>query len=785
MKLTIDGKACFLGRQRVAVPAYEAAKLADIRAARNGRSQEITIPAVPQNDIIIGFARDPQAMQFFNAELHTAELSCDGAVLLAGTVRLLSASDGGYTLEIRSGGARWASKAAQRMFNTLGLDYTASLIPSTICDSWTNASPVKFFPIHRDEYPQQSNSSDLLTAERILSVDDYHPFLHVDTLVRKIFADAGYTVDSRFMESDTYTRLYMSGSYATGDTVGLASKMGFYARRIAPKTAVANSSGRVYADPKALFNTIGNIVETATPQALDADGKYIPGLVNNGGCFSVDDGQIVFTPTTSVSVGFEYHLKYTTGHRILSRTRLKGIDSVYLGANADIAFTLANRYEDRRAQMRANFSYRAIVFGHAAGAQYRLTYTKNGVAGSVWTEFSARTALVTTASTGTYSNPVLQVKSGTSWGTYTGDWALYDGYITETGETTVEMRVRTAAEPLSPSSPKHFNQIYFYGGEAGMSLTLHKECSLRTRFVSSPGHGSTIHFADVACHNVRQSALLEALQHMFNLRFHTEEATDTVRIEPYDDFFNGPEVDWRHRTDFSQEVTITDTSSEVHERRTWGYQAPDGPVRRSNSAEERVLGQWSADTASYAALQGEKVFTNPLFRPTLNSLGHYANAPSASIMQVGDRDAAEEEGAGPIPRIVRFPGLGDLPQNERWGSPWNKPSYPLAGFCFEGNEWDSDFSLGFENRGGSPGLHTYYDNQIAQEASRGRVTLSLRIAPHEYEALFSPGTGAPDIRSVFRLDTGRGEVRATLHAIDKYDPAAASVRCTFNRLTTD
>ena len=194
------------------------------------------------------------------------------------------------------------------------------------------------------------------------------------------------------------------------------------------------------------------------------------------------------TPTTEVSAGFEYYLKYTTDHVIQSRQRLKGFDSVYLGTGADMRFTLANRYEDRRGEIAPNHSYTAIVFDHAEGRQYRLNYTKNGTADTLWSEFAARTAQVVTPAAGSVANPVLQVRSGTRWEPYAGDWALYDGYIAERGETTVELRVRTAAERLSPSSPKYFNRIYFHGAEEGMSLTLHKECSLQPRFSSAPGY---------------------------------------------------------------------------------------------------------------------------------------------------------------------------------------------------------------------------------------------------------------------------------------------------------
>ena len=784
MELTIDSKPCDLAGEPIAVGGYAAAELADVEAAREGRSQELTLPATPRNEALLGFARDPHTAGRFNASLHRAVLSAEGAKLLAGTVRLLKVSDEGYRIEIREGGARWAKNAARRVFSALGIDYHARLLPSTVSASWTDDSPVKFFPIRRDEYPQQNSPSDLLPAERILSVDDYHPFLHVATLVETIFAEAGYRIESNFTSSPEFRSLYMSGAYPSRDTAALAARMGFYARRLAPATAQGNHLGRVSANPSTTANSVGNIVETATPQTLDTDGEPIPELCNNGNCFGFDKGRIVFTPTTEVSAGFEYYLKYTTDHRILTRERLRGFDSVYLGTGADMPFTLANRYEDRRTDISPGHRYLAIVFDHTDGAQYRLAYTKDGVAEALWTEFSARTAQVTTPASGTVADPVLLIRSGTRWVRYAGDWALYDGYVTESGRTTVELRVRTAPERIAPASPKFFDRIYFYGAEEGMSLTLHKECSLRPRFSSAPGYGSAITFADVARHPIRQSALLEALQHLFNLRFHTEEETKTVRIEPADEFFgSGTTADWRDRSDFSQPVVLADIAPEIHESRTWGYQEGDGAVNRFNAGAGSPFGEWSVRTDSYAAREGDQVLRNPLFRPTLSEAGHYANAPSAQIMQVGDRDDVQEDGTNFTPRIVRFAGLHPLPAGERWGYPSGLAEYPLAAFHFTGDAATEGFTLCFEDRDGIRGLHHRYDRQAAQEATCQRITLSLRLAPHEFESLFTPGTGMPDLRSVFRLDTGGEEIRATLHAIESYDPQAASARCTFTRLS--
>ena len=391
-ELRIDGAACDLGSATLAVPGYAARKTRDLDACREGRKMTVTIPPTPRNTRLLGAPRDPHTGERFNAAAHTAEVAAEGTVLLAGTVRLLKASDEGYTLEIRDGGAGWAEQAARRMFNTLGIDYRAGLTADTIRKSWTDASPVKFFPIHRDEYPQQNNGQDLLAAERILTVDDYHPFLHVATVVEQIFEEAGYEIESAFMQQPEFRELYMSGAYPSHDTTGMQARMGFYARRLAAVTATASPAGRVYADPTATAHTVGNIVETATPQTLDADGEAIPELSNNGGTFEVKDRMIRFVPPVQVRAGFEYYLKYTTDHRIASRTRLTGFDSVYLGPGTTLRFTLANRYEDRRGTMQANHTYLAVVFDHAAGDQYRLTCTQDGVSGVAWTTFGARTA---------------------------------------------------------------------------------------------------------------------------------------------------------------------------------------------------------------------------------------------------------------------------------------------------------------------------------------------------------------------------------------------------------
>lgn len=127
------------------------------------------------------------------------------------------------------------------------------------------------------------------------------------------------------------------------------------------------------------------------------------------------------------------------------------------------------------------------------------------------------------------------------WIEYTLDWALYDGYLEERGTTTVELRVSSTPVTASPTSPVRFDTIFFQGAEPGMTLTLDKECSMRPLFSGRPGYDELLEFGDVARHEVRQMELLQAVGHLFNLRFFTEEPSRRVWIEPADDFYGaGP-----------------------------------------------------------------------------------------------------------------------------------------------------------------------------------------------------------------------------------------------------
>ena len=702
MRLTIDGRICDLPAEPVAVPGFDARELRDANRCREGRSLQLRLPATPANDRILAFARDPHAAVRFDETLHTAELACDGATLTAGTVRLLAAADDGYTVEIRTGGTGWAERMARTMLDETPVAYTARLTAETIRKSWTEPVPVRFLPVHRDAYPRQNGGADLLPAQRQLSANDYHPFLHVATLVRSAAEAAGYTIESGFFETDLFRSLYMSGAYPRQETGMLRRRMDFRAGRKTQATAAADGMGRVYANPFLTVHSVGNLVETAAAGSSAAEAD----LYDNGRCFGIEEGRIRFRPTTTVRIGFEYELHYTTQHRIRSRERLTGFDGVALGTGCDVRFELPNRYVDRRESLAAGHAYRAVVFEHAEGARYRLLLVRNGVQ-TVWTEFAARTALVTTPAGDGIGAAGLRIERGGTWVPYDGDWALYDGYVEETGTTAVELHVPAPAETVTPGTPKRFDAIYFYGAEEGMELTLLEGCRLSPRFSAAPGYGETVTFAQTAQHAVRQIVLFDALQHLFNLRFRTDEPHRKLYVEPAEAFYDRTRIaDWSGKTDFAEPIVRRPVAPETHEIRTWCYREGDGAVKRRDAeADDGPFGRWSAEIGGFAARMGEERNENPLFSPTISAAGYCAEAPSALLPQVGDRDDAAADDERFTPRIVRYCGMRTLPEGERWGWPSNGTSYPLAAFHLPEEEPEAAFTLCFEDRDGAQGLH--------------------------------------------------------------------------------
>ena len=133
-----------------------------------------------------------------------------------------------------------------------------------------------------------------------------------------------------------------------------------------------------------------------------------------------------------------------------------------------------------------------------------------------------------------------------------------------------------------------------------------------------------------------------------------------------------------------------------------------------------------------------------------------------------------------------------LPAGERWGFPSYGGSYPYAAFHHASQRLDGTlaagddpFTLCFEDRDGAEGLHTRYDAQWRQQASRRQVRVTVRLAPHELAALLDGSSGQGNVWSLFRLGRGVETALYRLGAVESYDVATGQAQCLMLRCTED
>lgn len=788
MRLYVDGKSCPTG-EIVRVPIdFSIEGMKSPQAACSGRKMEITIPSTAEADAIFGVARDIYAAERFNDYHHTARLESEGVTLFEGTIYLLDTSmasrdNGDYKVRIVEGGKDWAKDASRRELRSSGVPFSMALTPENIRDTWSGEQAVRFLPVLRNRYNTDYSGISLAPKEQVLTTDDYHPFFSVPKLFERIFR--GYEVESDFLQSVEFRQLLFSGQYGSPDTAKQQKLLDFKARRSAAATAVADDTGAVYATAGVDGqHSLGNIVDTANPTAIDAEGRPMLDTFTTGNVFGVDDeGYIRFESAMTANVGFLLHLEYKTDYYIESRTRLRGFDTITTEPAVNVSFPLNNGFKDQREELVAGITYNLCIFDFVPGMLYQLKVVdRNTGAELLRRVIESRYTQVTMPEN---CNPVATLEPMLGEATpQSVDWALYFGYVAERGATEVVVDIRIPPQSFVAGDKFRFDNITFAGAEPGMEITLSTACSLSPYFTNVPGFGSVIGIADIAHNKMWLIELVEAICQMFNLVIYTDEQTKRVIIEPEEAFYSGKEWEWSSKIDYSRPLRIADLGVDAPHWVEHRYKEGDYASAQYNEQYATEIGCWREGNYVYGALDTTKVVENPLFTTGINKRNVYAFAPSASLLQVGDSAA---EGAIDSPfttHIVRYYGLRSLPEGQVWG-PLGEAKYPLAAFFFEGDEFTDGFSLCFEPRDGVVGLSRYFEQHAERVAKRQRLTATLRLSTAEVVSLLSAEGEGATIRDSFRLQLFNESSLYRLESIKEYDPSSQSAECTFIRLMKD
>lgn len=779
MKVYIDNSEVDLPDGENISITLSIANITDIETGKTGYTKLFRIPATQRNMEVLGDPQDIYACEMFNQRNHTARIEVNGFTVISGTALLSKYQKDGsgmgwFYVNVIGAGKDWIKTAAEGTLADLQLDYSKIINSDTVESSWTDQEPVKYFPVQREDLAVSSDK--LEGCVRMMTFSDYYPFIRIKDIFEKVASQAGYTFRSGFMDSEFFGKLYMSGMYKQKSVSSYLESMGFRAVRLNSSTATADRFGRVYADPLTSVNSLGNIVDTAdSDQAGSAgNGKTI---FNKNNVFGVNNGLVYFKPTREAKVGFEYKLKYRTDYVIKNREELQCFNTVYLDDCVQRQFKVMNRFIDLRDGLAAgvNMTYRIIVFGHQSGETYRLTY---GSSNTALCTLSARTGTFTVNLGTAADNLKLWVLSSGNYVEYTDDWAVYEGYVTERGQTDVEITVRSMASTIVPSLPRYFDLIYFGGAEEGMSMTLYEGATVTPVFYEHPVEGDNVTFADIAAHDVTQLSVITAIKQMFNLYIQTDSLNKIIYVEPREDFYTSEIIDWSDRMDTGKPVQTEELGADLAEELVFCYRSGDGEVSRFNLAEDDKYGEYRAKINNLLASSAVKYYRNPLFTPSISRNSQYSDAPEAYFIQAGERastDSATTVNLNFPAKIVLYNGMKTL-RSGAWGWPSYGNKYPEISF----HDLSGGTTLCFEDRDGLTGLHRYYDRNIELYNGSKRITAYMRLRPEDIESLIAPNDLNANFTKLYRLKIGNETVLCRLEEISDYNPdGAGSTKCIF------
>jgi hypothetical protein len=739
---------------------------------------EFRLPMTAENRKAMGFPEQTLSTEHFNRTAHSGEVRCKGTTLLKGRVKLVRCETGAdgngvYYIALIVPPPEWIRRAAEQKLSECPVEFDRMVNGETIRQSWTDNSPVKFLPVKRDRYPAPGEETARITT---LNWEDYHPFVQAGALLHAIANQAGYRIESQFLNEPFFRSLCVSGNYKEYDREGTDLFMDFRARRTSgSKTTNANNNGTVFTSAKQTSASVGNLVDTPEPyngNPRDRKAAYY------GECFRMIDGRPAFVPVQNAIVGFEFRLKYTSAISLLPDNRsLGGVHRVVWGDEILHAPSMQqNSLTDRKNIPGKSGNYLIVNFNYSGINQIRV-FQANGTSRSIGITNAVQRVQIALD----YSRVVYEKYENGSF-VPLDHWVMYSEAEYNTASSgnlkeTVEVTVRSQPRLREKGVPVYLDEVTFEGGVAGLPFTLDAGATVRPLFYSAPEAGAALRFGEVFDRPESQLDFVRGIAHLFGLRFYTDELTKTLYIEPRFTFLDDTHtIDWTEKIDLRQPISLGEPGDDRSRAETHAYPPGDASVDRWENSSRESYTAWTAGVDNRFARQEERRIVNPIFRASFDERGGVIGAPDASLIVAGNRDAMEGELNFP-PKIVRYLGMKPLPAGQNWGWPAPGGEYPLAMFHSAGED---GFTLCFDDRGGQLGLKNYLQ-PVYDAINRGRIlTLYLRLTPSDMEAVLHPNSTGRNFRGnfVFRI---RGEtIRGRWIEVSEYDPGAGGVaRCVF------
>ena len=188
---------------------YSIAEIQKLNKRQSAHTTTITLPLTATNKKIFGFVDDINSTEGLDQRVQpTARVEVNGTEILKGIAKVVSPEIGeGIRINLLGDNSDWHQQLKEKNLQSLDLssedhDY----LTTSIIDSWT------FDPsLRKYVYPliNYGGLNLIKNGVPVVNVEDMHPAVHIRSLVEKIFQEIGYKINSEFLNSDFFNRLFL------------------------------------------------------------------------------------------------------------------------------------------------------------------------------------------------------------------------------------------------------------------------------------------------------------------------------------------------------------------------------------------------------------------------------------------------------------------------------------------------------------------------------------------------------------------------------------------------
>lgn len=485
--------------------------------------------------------------------------------------------------------------AAYGKMNETGLTDSIQLLQSRADYLFTQfGNPV---PTRTGYYGAFSETSNYGNPEPVV---DWRPMIWVYNIFKKIFFNAGYTINSNFIESSLFKKLL----YAT------------------PNFKYNNSDDRYQ-----LYSFESRFTDNSTTPFSQTSARFYNGIMAHNYTTS-DNYNDLKSFTVAVSPSSSGNFIATVDNLPVSQGISMGSDHFNIRENGYYTCRLNNFFVNLSDNHYISNSAQSSLTIRIVNVELVLKVKTVG-------EPNYHDVAITEIGTLSGDMPMTGHKGYSNRGTYNIGINFPNleekRYFNEGDRIKLALRT-TVQHATSSSSPPATTSLRFRAEVFGQSYTNflggatnRKNGIFNLEFESEkPAYGQTYNLQDVLSKDQKQMDFVKGIAHAFNLQFETDEIRKIVTIEPYNDFYTGisDATDWSGKVDKSKDMSDSWLQTNLKRRLVFKY--------KSDSKDEEVAARGNIffdgihdeypyiENLSTNYEKGDKIFENPFFAGTFS-----------------------------------------------------------------------------------------------------------------------------------------------------------------------